>query len=82
MGMAFAEIVTHGRLVDEMEVEFENTDVKGNPAKTSVKILRSFLALFRWAAREWGRDSDDIKLFFQEYGADKKQFKDVMNGKD
>ena len=67
---------------EPMEVEFENTDVKGNPAKTSVKILRSFLALFRWAAREWGRDSDDIKLFFQEYGADKKQFKDVMNGKD
>ena len=64
------------------EVKFENTDTKGKSGKQSILILRSFISLFRWAVREWGRDSDDLKRFFQEYGAGKKPFKDAMDGKD
>ena len=68
------------------EVSFENTDPTGKAAKgKSTRILRSMLALFRWAAREWGRDSDDLKQFFKEYGEGKgnnKSFKDTMDGKD
>jgi hypothetical protein len=67
------------------EVSFENTDPTGKMAKgKSTRILRSMLALFRWAAREWGRDSDDLKQFFKEYGEGKgnnKSFKDTMDGK-
>ena len=68
------------------EVDFENTDPTGKVASgKSTRILRSMLALFRWAAREWGRDSDDLKQFFKEYGEGKgnnKSFKDTMDGKD
>ena len=67
------------------EVKFEHTDATGNVSTKSVPLLRSWLALFRWAAREWGRDSDDLKQFFKEYGEAKgnnKSFKDTMDGKD
>ncbi len=66
------------------EVSFENTDPTGKAAKgKSTRILRSMLALFRWAAREWGRDSDDLKQFFKEYSntGNTKSFKDTMDGK-
>ena len=64
------------------EVKFENTDATGNTSTKSVLFLRSWLALFRWAAREWGRDSHHLKLFYDAYGGGKKQYSDVMDGKD
>ena len=64
------------------EVKFENTDATGNASTKSVLFLRSWLALFRWAAREWGRDSHHLKLFYDAYGGGKKQYSDVMDGKD
>ena len=64
------------------EVKFENTDATGNSSTKSVPFLRSYLALFRWAAREWGRDSHHLKLFYDAYSGGKKQYKDVMDGKD
>ena len=64
------------------EVKFENTDATGNVSTKSVPLLRSWLALFRWAAREWGRDSHHLKLFYDAYGGGKKQYSDVMDGKD
>ena len=64
------------------EVKFENTDATGNSSTKSVLFLRSYLALFRWAAREWGRDSHHLKLFYDAYSGGKKQYKDVMDGKD
>ena len=64
------------------EVKFENTDATGNVSTKSVPLLRSWLALFRWAAREWGRDSHHLKLFYDAYSGGKKQYKDVMDGKD
>ena len=64
------------------EVKFENTDATGNVSTKSVPLLRSWLALFRWAAREWGRDSHHLKLFYDAYSGGKKQYSDVMDGKD
>ena len=64
------------------EVKFEDTDATGNSSTKSMPFLRSYLALFRWAAREWGRDSHHLKLFYDAYSGGKKQYSDVMDGKD